>query len=745
MNKPQLTPGEKARARKTLTRYNFLNVISFVLLSGNIITLFALRLGAGSILIGVLSAISYTSYVAIFLGRRLAPKLGMVRLMGRFWLFRYFAMIPILSAPLFATNNKHFIAFALILASVSGFSICRGIAIPGYNPIIGEITSAEERGGFLAQLQVINHTVTLLLGIAMALLLGRDAPVYMYDLFITIGIISGILATAVFFRLPEPVKTSGFMTEGMLSSFVSAFRRPAFRKFTVVHFHVSFATFMVTPFLILYLKDVYLQPDNLVVFYTVFGSLGGVIMALVSGFLIDRIGAKPLYFLFTGVVTLSLIPLILSPTLDSSQTVIFSIFIFFFHNLGSLGVVTAGQTYFFNATTLEERLNLGALYYLIEGLGGGLGALSGGLILDWCSRLSASARGGYTLYFIIPSALFIVLVVVSSRMERLGAYSIADTLGIIFSPRDLRVIGLLHRLRRSTSLSEEKRVIEALGGAPSEISVGEVLTRLKSPRFTIRVEALAALRKLPADVREIQPLIQELKNQTYTTAHLAAEVIGRKGYTEAIPVLQKQLRSDNYFLSGECMVALARLGDSESISRIRNILMHTVNPRLIIHAAAALEIFGDTQALPILIDKLKRKASPYLRDEIILSIAGILGMGAWYYPLYTRFLEKATEGVSLLEDYARKHGTHDHMMSEVQNILGLITRRDRTAFVRGAGALIESLDVRTDRIDVSDFFGTALKDERLLRLDRFCFLAVAFIVWSLTGGAQLREDDRKGV
>ena len=167
MNRSQLTPGDKARARKTLTKFNFLNVISFVLLSGNIITLFALRLGAGSILIGIVSAISYSSYVAIFLGRVLAPKLGIVRLMGRFWLIRYFAMIPILAAPLFTISNMHYLSFLLIILSVSGFSICRGIAIPGYNPIIGEITSAEDCGSFLAHLQTIKHTVTLLLGIAL--------------------------------------------------------------------------------------------------------------------------------------------------------------------------------------------------------------------------------------------------------------------------------------------------------------------------------------------------------------------------------------------------------------------------------------------------------------------------------------------------------------------------------------------------------------------------------------------------
>jgi predicted MFS family arabinose efflux permease len=750
MNQARLTPGESARARAVLSRYNFFNVISFVLLSGNIITLFALRMGAGSVLIGILSSISYASYAAIFLGRALAPRLGIVRLMGRFWLLRYFAMVPILAAPVFAMHGMATAAFVLILLSVSGFSICRGIAIPGYNPIIGEITTEQERGGFLARLQGINHTVTLLLGIVMALLLGRTAPLYVYNLFIIVGITSGIIATSFFFRIPEPGDIRKSVSQRLLPAFGKALRRAAFRKFTVVHLLVSFATFMITPFLILYLKDVYGQPDNLVVFYTVFGSLGGVLMALISGFLIDRLGAKPLYFLFTGVIALSVIPLIISPSLDKAEMVVFSAFILFLHNLGSLGAVTAGQTYFFNAIEPEERLNLGALYYLIEGVGGGLGSLAGGFMIDRFRSLSTPIGSGYSLYFICVGVLFLVPVALASRMERLGAYTIADTLSIIFSPRDLRAISLLHRLRRTKSLSEEKSVIEALAGAPSEVSIGEILTKLKSPRFTIRVEALTALRKLPANEREIEPLMRDVKNQTYTTAYLSADIIGMKGYKQAIPVLRKHLYSENFFLSGECMVALARLKDRESLPRIRQILERTTNPRLIIHAAAALEIYRDLQAVPALLEKLEKKTSPYLRDEILLSAAGILGMGIWFYPLYTRFLEKATEGISLLEDQVRELGCHDVRIEELKSMIRLITSRDRTEFAARAAAFLKILnagarsatppsvsatdaehaDATPPLAAASGWFARALADGRYVRLDRFCFLAAAFVVWS---------------
>jgi MFS family permease len=300
MNKQFLPPAQIIEARKTLTKFTFFNVISFVLLSGNILTLYVLRLGGGSLLVGILSSISYCSYAAIFIGRHLAPKLGMVKLMGRYWLIRYIMMVPIIIAPLFLLQNMRVVAYVIIVFSVLGFNIARGIGITAYNPILGEITTIKDRGGFLARLQGVNHSVTLILGIVMAAFLGAESKLLTYSLFIICGIIFGFFATVIFKKLPEPISCSNNLPTNVLIGFKNAMKHSAFNKFTTVHFLVSFATFMITPFLIVYVKVIYHQPDNYIVYYTVFGSLGGIIMALLSGFLIDRLGSKPLYFIYVA-------------------------------------------------------------------------------------------------------------------------------------------------------------------------------------------------------------------------------------------------------------------------------------------------------------------------------------------------------------------------------------------------------------------------------------------------------------
>jgi hypothetical protein len=81
---PELSPGELERARARFSLFAVLNVVSYTLLSGNIITLYVLRLGGGNFLIGLLSSFMYIAYLTMLLGRQMAPGWGMTRLMGWF-------------------------------------------------------------------------------------------------------------------------------------------------------------------------------------------------------------------------------------------------------------------------------------------------------------------------------------------------------------------------------------------------------------------------------------------------------------------------------------------------------------------------------------------------------------------------------------------------------------------------------------------------------------------------------------
>jgi predicted MFS family arabinose efflux permease len=745
MRKPTLSPGELGRARGLFVLFAVLNVISFTLLSGNIITLYVLRVGAGNFLVGLLSSFMYSAYLFLFVGRRVAAKWGVVPLMGRFWTIRYLLMLPILGSPFFANRGYTELAYALIIFSVLGFNVARGIAIAAYNPVLGEIAAEKDRGAFIARIQTIQHSITLALAVAMALVLGRSAPLYVYTLFILVGIGAGLIAASIVFRFPEPVRSERSGERNLFRGFKDAFSQGTFRKFIILYFFTTLLIYMVAPFLVVYFKQAYRQPDNVILFFLVFGSAGAVLMALASGFLIDKIGAKPLFFLFFAIVTLVLIPMVVSPPLSGALPVwIFACSVLMFFNLGQFGIMNAGQTYFLGAIKPEDRLDLGVIFFMTLGVAGAVGSVLGGVMLEsvevWLAGSSLSPPAAelqtrvFQIYFGSVALLSLVVLLFVNSMENLGAYPIRDAMAAIFSPRDLRAISLTHRLRRVRSVAEEKQTLKAMGEAHSELSLSDILSRLRSPRFTVRAEALQALADVPLNEPAVQALISDVKNHAFTTAYLAADIMGNRGIRQGIPALRNSLDTQDFFLQGKAMVALAKLGDLDSLRQIRVKLRETGNPRVIIHAATALELFRDIEAIPLLLEKIGMKMQPYLRDELILSLAGILGFGEWFYPLYVSFLESAASGIAMLGDFVAGAQTPRVPKELLKELLTRLPQRNRSLYSALAVELLQSTGIVISGKSVSDILSKAVLDPKLIKLERLLFLAAAAIIWQACRG-----------
>jgi hypothetical protein len=81
--------------------------------------------------------------------------------------------------------------------------------------------------------------------------------------------------------------------------------------------------------------------------------------------------------------------------------------------------------------------------------------------------------------------------------------------------------------------------------------------------------------------------------------------------------------------------------------------METQNPRLKIMGVQAFNIYGLPESLPLLLDILRGdNPPPYLRDEVTLSMAGILGIQNKFYSLLTRILADKSMATTLALDEA---------------------------------------------------------------------------------------------
>lgn len=719
---------ETKAAQRTYFVYLFFNVISFNFIGLNIIILYSLRLGADSFLVGLLSSFYQVTFLFTPIGRRIVPRVGAVRTFAAFWLIRYVIMIPVILTVLPALRENQLLVYGILIVAVLGFNVAKGIGFAAHRPIVGELSSDRDRGAFLSSNQLIVHTMSIATGIAMAMLLGKGSSLSMYAVFLGTGTLAGFLASYFFSRLPEPEQAGKGFAAPLGDSLRVAVREPAFRRLSIYSFGSFFLISMAFSFLIVYFKRLYGHTDSSIVLFTVSGGVGAVAMALFSGLLLDRIGSKPLYFLFQAIITASLLPVFIAPQIDSQVLrFLFPVLVYFFFQMGHFGIMNSTDTYFFSVTEPEQRLNLGIVFNLTRGVSGFLGSLLGGSILTVLERaFSATAPPTFRLYFGMVVAVGLLLCVLVLRLPDAGSYPVPDALGIMFSPRDLKALRLLRHLHASSTEDEERQAVKALAETGSAVPVRDFIEKLRSPTLFVRMQALQALEPHGDDPRLTRLLIDEVETRQFTTAHMAAAMLGDRGSRESIPALRRAMRSSDYMLAGKAMVALAELGDRASASPIQGVVTTTENPRLLIYGAKALATMGAREALPVILRRLEDASYPFLRDELLLVCGELLGMGDWFYSLYATFIHDADAGLLQLRDelsrIQRKEGRQ--ACSRVVDSL----QQGEEAFSRAVAAI----DWCVHGSHAAALAGPVLPPHaspRLAALEKFRFLVAAACIW----------------
>lgn len=716
----------KLAGRKLLTWFSVFNSFSYLLLSGHILVLFLLRLEASRTVVGIVSSFLYASFFFMVAGKKVAERLGVVRTFAAGWLGRYLSILPLAAVPYVANAGYREAALLVFVLAVLGFNAFRGIGLVGQSPLLGELSSGRDRGAFLVRFQIVANLVAVFAGVAIAFLLGERAPLERYSLFVLAGFGFGVVATAIMTRIPEPPGVRSGANDSLRSTAGRVLREKRFRTFVLAFAALAISSGMARPFLVVYTREVYAQSDSLLIGYTVVGNLGAISMGLLARLLLDRIGAKPLIQLFAVLSAVGLLLAAWAPPLPPGATVLLLALVFFVFMFGSIGAESSSQNYFYALLTPREQLNMGIVYFLTLGVGGTIGGLIGGTALDalYALGLDGGARSVYRIYLIALAIGTAVVVILYARLERLGAHSFRGTLGVILSLRDLRAMTLLDRLERTRDIDAERSVIRDLGVSGSEFARERVLARLKSPSFVIRSEALRALENLPVDAALEQALIAEVQDHEFTTAHVAARVLGNRWIRRGISVLRDAVYSEDYLLSGASMIALAKLGDQKAIDRIEIVLRVSENPYLLIHAAEAVRLLESQRSIGVLLGTLATRTVPTdVRDEVILSVAGLTGIEKWFYPHYSRFLDDAREGIEFL-----KFEAANARLESVIPVLDLALE-EPALFAEHASSLLLSRRRRTPaaEIHVSSFAG-AIADPRLYRYDRVRFLFAAFLV-----------------
>lgn len=703
---------ELKKARRNYNTFNMLNSFSFTILNSYILSLYALSLGAGTTFIGFLNAVQFSSFFFMPLGKTLIRKRSIVRVFGWAWVFRYAGMLPCVLAPIAALAGSGWLALALIFAGNIFFNVIRGIGMIGNNPVLGLVSKGNDQGRYINQLSVINSITSTVTSLLAALALGNDATPTRYAIFMAVGILMGIIGSLYLFKIPEPALNTDDKSRGFLTAVKDALKDGPFRRFITAFLIASFAAGMSRPFQIVFFKEVYGKSDALIIVFSVVGSLGTVAIGLFSRMVTDRTGAKPLIIFSLIAALVAMLPMAIAPTISSAVLLLLFLFaLAFLLNFGFSGLDSSAQTYFFSLTDSGKMLDYAIIYFYALGASGALGSAAGGTLLDALELFNLERIEAYRVYYGAMCLLTVVAILLCIRIKQLGSYSVRAAFSAFFSLRDIRAFTLLERLEKSSSIDEDRKLLHRLEEAHSTVSEPDILEHLKSPSMIVRADALRAL-EVQSRISPVAQrlLMQELNEKMFTTAYIAARILGTHQAHNAIPLLRQHAGSTDYVLAGECLLALGRMNDQDSIPLIETIMMETANPRVMIMGATALRYLRSKESIPLLLRLLGGNPQPgeELQNELLITLACLYDVEKTFYPLYYTWLKNPDRAVWLLSELSISD-TSDEALEQ------LFPENEEEA---SAKALLQL-------IPPDENIQRAIEDPKVLKLSRFrFFLAV---------------------
>jgi len=661
-----LSPYRLGKARDTYNLFNVFNAISWAFLAGNIITLFALRLGASSTYIGIISAVLFVAFFFLPLGKILSRRFSIIRIYSFTWASRAIGMIPLLFAPFVFAFGYRDLALFLIFIGVAFFHVIRGIGLIANNPVLSHLSQGPDRGSYMTQIQIINSAVGMFAGFIIAMLLGRDPPLFLYAIIMAVGIVSGVFSGILVGRIPEPEREESQKNKKLVEIIKEGMTQPPIRLFILILLMVALISGVSRTFLVVYGREIFAQSDGMIFLYAVFGGLGNLMVGLLIKFLVDRIGAKPIFSFCVILGVVGMIPVIFFPPSigDNFTTVtLYFTFMFFILNFGWLGAEGIMQTYFMALVPSEQMVDMGILYFFGFGIAGAGGLVLSGMLLDFAAAVSGSSIISFRILYIVLIVIGCITLFLMRKLVPLGAMPFKGALEVMFSYRELKAISLLDKLNKTNDSGMEEAILGALHNSPSGLAIKGLLARVKSPRLPVRMESIRAIDALPSlDENAERALMDDIINNPFTTAYRSARTLGNHGVFQAIPLLRELAVSSDYMLAGEAMIALAKLMDIGFKPQLEQIVMETQNPRLRIAGVEAIGIFGFTDSLPMLLDLLRvPDPPPYLRDEVVMAMAGILDIENKYYSLLIRFLANESIAATLAMDEAES--TYEYYVS----------------------------------------------------------------------------------
>lgn len=289
-----LTPAEQRRGMAKLFYFAAFNSLSFEIIGGQILVLFARQVGASLMQIGLLT--SFMPFATVI-------QLGIAPLVNRFgpkaimftgWTARTVVAAFLPLVPLAAARWGPDGATMMLLVIMAFFYLFRALGVSSWLPLLQEIVPPRMRGEYLSKQEVVRHLaiITASLLTAVYLLGKQDLAPYLHVM--TLGVISGAVGLIFLRGLPHVAASMQPVDREFFRQALQPLRNPGFRHYLAFSGSLRFATMGIPSFLILFLRDQLHRGPSTALFLITLSSAGAAASLFLWGRLVDRFGSRPI-------------------------------------------------------------------------------------------------------------------------------------------------------------------------------------------------------------------------------------------------------------------------------------------------------------------------------------------------------------------------------------------------------------------------------------------------------------------
>ena len=382
--------------------FSFFNAVSFQIVLGAPVILFAKSLGASSFVLGTIAALTPLLNILQLLAARFLHRVGYKRFLLSGWGARTFftfciAVLPLLPGLSIPTR------LGLLIAALFCFNLLRGFSAGAWLPWLTALVPAPVRGRFLSRDNAFMHLGCLAALLLSAWVMTGSVEADEYAAVFGIGLLSALVSLWFVHRIPEVESAEDRKQSGVAVPWGAMLRFPPFAKllwFTTIYMTVigSLGVFTVE-----YLVVRGKFAESMILLLSAWSFVGALAGLAITAPRLDATGSKP--WLRHGLVIMALVILgwffLASGLLPGWPALVAGLN--FFGGLAGAIFGVANTRIMMGSVPAMGRNHFFALFTVVSGLGLGGAPMVWGAMLDTLGTLDVvlgvMTVNRYSVYF----------------------------------------------------------------------------------------------------------------------------------------------------------------------------------------------------------------------------------------------------------------------------------------------------------------------------------------------------------